>query len=75
MLMQRKLLPLALFAAAAGMAAAVGVAPIAAADDSLLPGCETTGGSAVTGGQDTECASPGNVQLDATPNDLGMIGW
>ena len=32
------------------------------------------GGSAVIGGQETDCASPGNSQLTATPNDLGMMG-
>ncbi len=69
---------LALFAAAAGFAAAIGAAPIAAAepgaDNPLLPGCETMGGSAVTGGQTTDCASPGNSQIVATPNDLGIMG-
>lgn len=57
-------------------------APIAAADEDggggpsnpLLPGCETTGGSSVTGGQTADCASPGNSQITATPNDLGIMG-
>ena len=48
------------------MAAALGAAPLAGANP-LLPGCETTGGSAVLGGQTTDCASPGNVQIDSTP--------
>lgn len=73
---------LALFAAAAGMAAALGAAPSAMADENggggannpLLPGCETMGGSAVIGGQSTDCASPGNSELTATPNDLGVMG-
>lgn len=73
---------LALFAAAAGMAAALGAAPLALADENggggpsnpLLPGCETMGGSAVIGGQSTDCASPGNSELTATPNDLGIMG-
>ena len=64
---------LALFAAAAGVAVAMCAAPTSAADP-LLPGCETMGGSSVTGGQDTDCASPGNSQLTATPNDLGIMG-
>lgn len=64
---------LALFAAAAGIVAAVATAPSALADP-LLPGCEVTGGSQVIGGQNTDCASPGNVQIDATPNDLGVMG-
>lgn len=67
-----------LFMAAAGMAAALGLAPIAAsepgADNPLLPGCESMGGSSVEGGQTTDCASPGNVQIDATPNNLGVMG-
>lgn len=57
-------------------------APIAAADENgggssnnpLLPGCETTGGSDVIGGQTEDCASPGNSQITATPNDLGIMG-
>ena len=80
---------LALLAGGIGTAAALLGAPIAAADEyggggannPLLPGCETTGGSAVIGGQTTDCASPGNSQITATPNDLGSIaseadeGW
>ena len=69
--MQRTRRSLTLLAAGAGMAAAMLAAPLAAAepgaDNPLLPGCETTGGSAVLGGQTTDCASPGNVQIDATP--------
>lgn len=73
---------LALLAAAAATAAALITAPSALADENggggpnnpLLPGCESTGGSAVIGGQNTDCASPGNVQIDATPNDLGVVG-
>jgi hypothetical protein len=73
---------LALFAAAAGAVAALASAPLALADENggggpnnpLLPGCEVIGGSQVIGGQTTDCASPGNVQIDATPNDLGVVG-
>ena len=73
---------LALAAGSVGIAAALLGAPNAFADENggggpnnpLLPGCETTGGSAVIGGQTTDCASPGNVQIDATPNDLGIMG-
>lgn len=57
---------LVLIAAGAGVAAALGSAPLAGANP-LLPSCETMGGSAVLGGQTTDCASPGNVQIDATP--------
>lgn len=73
---------LALSVGGFGVAAALLGAPVANADEygggsannPLLPGCEVTGGSAVTGGQETDCASPGNSQLTATPNDLGIIG-
>ena len=73
---------LTLAAGGVGIAAALLGAPTAAADEygggsannPLLPGCETTGGSSVIGGQNTDCASPGNVQIDATPNDLGVLG-
>jgi hypothetical protein len=32
-----------------------------------LPQCTNTGGSEALGGSTTECATPGNVQIDATP--------
>jgi hypothetical protein len=52
-------------------AVAGAVTPVAAADTTLInppvPGCVNTGGSTVIGGQTTECATPGNVQLNATP--------
>ncbi|MCB1289815.1 MAG: hypothetical protein KDB47_19435 [Mycobacterium sp.] len=73
---------LTLLAAAAGAVAALAAAPLASADEyggggasnPLLPGCEVTGGSSITGGQDTDCASPGSSELRATPNDLGILG-
>jgi hypothetical protein len=73
---------LALLAGGIGTAAALLGAPIAAADEyggggannPLLPSCETMGGSSVIGGQSTDCASPGNAQITATPNDLGSMG-
>lgn len=69
--MHRTARSLVLLAAGACAAAALATAPLAGAepgaDNPLLPGCETTGGSAVLGGQTTDCASPGNVQIDATP--------
>ena len=72
---------LVLLAGGIGAAAALLGSPIAAADEyggggannPLLPGCETMGGSSVLGGQSTDCASPGNSQITATPNDLGSI--
>jgi hypothetical protein len=81
MLMQKRH-SLAMLVAAAGAVTALMNAPLAAADENgggsagnpLLPGCETTGGSAVTGGQETDCAEPGNSQLTATPNDIGIMG-
>ncbi len=85
--MQRKRHSIALFAATAGLAATLGSAPIAMADEyggggannPLLPGCEVTGGSAVLGGQTTDCASPGNSQIDATPEyipaERGFFGF
>jgi len=80
MLMQKRQ-TLAIFAAAAGVVTALMSAPLAAAEvggggpnNPLLPGCETIGGSAATGGQTTDCAQPGNSQLTATPNDLGVVG-
>ena len=73
---------LALLAGGIGTTAALLGAPIAAADEyggggannPLLPACETTGGSSAIGGQNTDCASPGNAQITSTPNDLGSIG-
>lgn len=65
-----------------GTAVALFGAPAALADEDggggpsnpLLPRCETEGGSDVIGGTMTDCASPGNSQLTATPNDLGIMG-
>jgi hypothetical protein len=34
---------------------------------STLPQCTDTGGAEALGGSTTECATPGNVQIDATP--------
>lgn len=73
---------LAILTAAAGAVTALMTAPLATADENggggpgnpLLPSCETMGGSAVTGGQTTDCAEPGNSQLTATPNDIGIVG-
>jgi len=73
---------LALAAGGMGIAAVLLGAPTAAADENggggasnpLLPGCETTGGGGATGGETEDCASPGNSQITATPNDLGIMG-
>jgi hypothetical protein len=58
--------------AAAGAAAAIPTAPAAVAqpdDSSTLPSCTDTGGAEALGGSTTECATPGNVQIDATPSE------
>ena len=55
--------------AAAGAASAILAAPTAAADptDPTLPSCTSVGGDEAVGTATTECATPGNVQLNATP--------
>jgi hypothetical protein len=52
--------------AAAGAAAAFGAAPAAVAD-TTLPSCTDVGGPTAMGAGTTECETPGNVQLNATP--------
>jgi hypothetical protein len=63
--------------AAAGAAAAVAAAPIAAADpdDSTLPQCTSVGGDQAVGTATTECATPGNVQLNATAPDVPAYAY
>jgi hypothetical protein len=57
--------------AAVGTAAAMLAAPTAAADpDSTLPQCTTVGGDQDVGTATTECATAGNVQLNATAPDV-----
>lgn len=52
-------------------AATLLAAPAAnAAPDSGLPECVNTGGAAAEGGSNTECATPGNVQIDSTPGEF-----
>jgi hypothetical protein len=54
--------------AAAGAAAAILAAPTAAAQpNSPLPQCTSVGGDEMTGTATTECATPGNVQINASP--------
>ncbi len=57
--------------AAAGAATTVLAAPIAAADptDPTLPTCTSVGGDETVGTATTECATPGNVQINATAPD------
>ena len=53
---------------AAGAAAAILIAPAAVAQpDDTLPTCTDTGGAEALGGSTTECTTPGNVQINATP--------
>ncbi len=71
---------LALVIGGIGTVAALLGAPLAAADENggggadnpLGAGCETAGGGG--SGQFTTCVSPGNAQLRAVPNDLGLQG-
>ena len=63
--------------AASGVVAAILFAPVASAqggNEDLLPKCVDTGGSAALGGSDTECATPGNVSIDASPAEVGPWG-
>ncbi|MCI4674670.1 hypothetical protein [Candidatus Mycolicibacterium alkanivorans] len=52
-------------------AVSVVLSAVAGADTTLIaptvPSCVNAGGSSVLGGQTTECATPGNVELNATP--------
>ncbi len=64
--------------AAAGAATAVLAAPIAAADptDPTLPTCTSVGGDETVGTATTECATPGNVQINATaPEPVYPYPW
>ncbi len=68
----RYLTPLA---AAAGVAVAILAAPAAFADARhRLPQCVDTGGAEAIGGSTTECATPGNVQINATPAEPEFDG-
>jgi hypothetical protein len=58
--------------AAAGAAAAVLIAPTAVAD-TTLPSCTDVGGPTAMGAGTTECATPGNVQIDATPPEPDYV--
>jgi hypothetical protein len=54
--------------AAVGAAAGILAAPSAgAAPNPVLPTCTNTGGNTFNGAGSTECVTPGNVQLSATP--------
>lgn len=60
----------------AGAAAALLSAPAALADpddSSTLPSCTNVGGVTDMGAGTTECATPGNVQLNATPPEPAYV--
>jgi len=44
------------------------------AQASGLPQCVNEGGSAALGGSSTECATPGNVQINDTPAQQEYVG-
>jgi hypothetical protein len=54
--------------AVAGAAAAMLAAPTAGAEQDL-PSCTSVGGDETVGTATTECATPGNVQINATAPD------
>jgi hypothetical protein len=70
--MRRTLRYLTPLIAAAGAAAAFAAAPAAVAD-TTLPSCTNTGGAEALGGSTTECATPGNVQINATPAEPAYV--
>jgi hypothetical protein len=57
---------------AAGAAAAIVIAPAAVAD-TTLPTCTSVGGVTDMGAGTTECATPGNVQINATPPEPDYV--
>lgn len=66
----------ALFIGGIGTAAALFGAPLATADENGnggAGGCQSAGGGG-DDGEFTNCESPGNAQLRAVPNDLGLQG-
>ena len=74
--MRRFLRTLTPLIVAAGAAAAVLYAPAAVADPddtSTLPSCTDVGGPTAMGAGTTECATPGNVQLNATPPEPAYV--
>lgn len=73
--MRRTLLNLTPLAVAAGAMAAILTAPAAVAEpEPTLPNCVDTGGAEAIGGSTTECATPGNVSIDATPAEPEFAG-
>ncbi|MCP9271678.1 hypothetical protein [Mycolicibacterium arenosum] len=59
----------------AAVGAAVLMAPVAGAEPTPgLPQCVDTGGAAAEGGSNTECATPGNVEINSTPAEGEFTG-
>jgi hypothetical protein len=60
---------------AGGAVAAILTAPMAGAQQAPgLPQCVNTGGAEAIGGSNTECSTPGNVQIDSTPAEPEFTG-
>jgi hypothetical protein len=53
------------------IAAALASAPFAGAQS--LPQCTDTGGAQALGGSTTECVTPGNVSINATPAETQYL--
>ena len=72
----------AILASGFGIAAALIGAPFAGADEDggggpsnpLIPVCSAGTDGSINGGQSSVCASPGNSELTATPNNMGEVG-
>jgi hypothetical protein len=62
------------FAAAGAVAATLAAPSAVAAPDPTLPQCVDTGGAAAIGGSTTECSTPGNTSIDATPGEQEFVG-
>jgi hypothetical protein len=59
---------------AGGAATAILISPVAVAvADTTLPSCTSVGGVTDMGAGTTECATPGNVQINATPPEPDYV--
>jgi len=61
-------------AAGAAVAAFLAAPAAVAQPEPSLPKCVDTGGAEAIGGSTTECATPGNVQINATPAEPAYEG-
>ncbi len=61
-------------AAGAAFAAFLAAPAAVAQPEPSLPKCVDTGGAEAIGGSTTECATPGNVQINATPAEPAYEG-